>query len=512
MKKVHCRLYFFRKCFVSSLFFLFSIILFSCASTKKLSDEKYLEQLDSFDYGPCISFLQSEIKKVPKSKDLIRDNYDMAMMLHYQKKYDESLAIMNETDRMMEDAVTKSISKGFASLFANDRVTEYAGNPYEYTYINIFNALNYHGKGDDEEAAVEIRRLNEKQQNFLNKYGEWLKKDVPETESSEQLKAYSALNIKRNSLTTFLPAKPSEDDIFKDSPTARYLSIVFAMMDDSVNNSWNIAADSKTLKALNPSFDVDSETKISDGKGRLDILAFSGLIGRRGEKRVVIGPIPGIVAGNSQGTIAVPDFDIEFVYPAFPAPTHANQPIPVYHGNSLPNFTLYPGSSEITKEPQNQIESVRLVLDKSEKKLSLLEDFNYAVQKDVNSKAKKASDKSLSRSLLKKSTAVTGASVSLFAADQVSRNSGAGSLGLFVAYLAAAKAIDQVDKTELADIRQVYALPARAYASGLELEPGMYSFKVQFLAANGAVVHEELFSEISVKKGKTTLVEVTCQK
>ena len=76
----------------------------------------------------------------------------------------------------------------------------------------------------------------------------------------------------------------------------------------------------------------------------------------------------------------------------------------------------------------------------------------------------------------------------------------------------AAKAIDQVDKTETADIRQVYALPAQAYASGVELPPGKYSFKVQYLSKKGVIIKEEYFSDIEVKEGKTVLVESSCQK
>ncbi len=477
-----------------------------------MSDPEYLAKIDSGSYEDCIIYLQAKNSKKRSKKDIIRDYYDAAMMLHYKKKYEESLTLMNITDRMMDDAVTKSISKGFASVFSNDLVTDYSGNPYEYVYINIFNALNYYGKGNVEEAAVEVRRLNEKQQKFLNDYGEWLKKDTEEKKSSQLDSAYSVLKFDYNSLKNFIPLKPTDADIFRDSPTARYLSIVFAMMDDSVNNSWNVVADSATLTAMNPSFDIASETKINDGMGRLDVLAFTGLIGRRGEKRIVIGPIPGLIVKNSEGTVAIPDFDLEFVYPAFPSPPVAPRPKRVYHGRGLPDYELFPGSSEIIVSPKNTVETVQIVVDGTQvKTLSLLEDFNYSVQKDVNSKARMAFNKSVARSLVKKASAVSGASVSLYMADQLAGASAGGEIAFTVAYLAAVKAIDQVDKTELADIRQVYTLPARSYASGVELNPGKHSLLVRYLSANGNIVAEEKFSGIEIKNGKTTLVESTCQ-
>ena len=78
--------------------------------------------------------------------------------------------------------------------------------------------------------------------------------------------------------------------------------------------------------------------------------------------------------------------------------------------------------------------------------------------------------------------------------------------------MSAAKAIDQIDRTETADIRQVYALPAQSYAGGIELPPGFYSFKVQYLSKSGTIISEEEFNNIEVKKGKTVLVESSCQK
>ncbi len=80
--------------------------------------------------------------------DIIRDNFDIAMMKHYQKDYDGSLTILNATNEKMKDAVIKSISKGFAAAVANENAAEYAGTPYEYIYINRFNALNYYEKAN----------------------------------------------------------------------------------------------------------------------------------------------------------------------------------------------------------------------------------------------------------------------------------------------------------------------------------------------------------------------------
>ena len=502
-----------RRAFFGFLSVLVSSLFVSCASTKMTTPE-YLGYLDDGDYKKCIAFLEKKNKK--NNDNLIRDNFDIAMMKHYQKDYDSSLSILNTTDRLMEDSVTKSITKDIESLFLNDNATEYAGTPYEYVYINIFNALNYYNQGNTEEAAVEVRRLNEKQRKFLNMYGEIVKNDA--SSKLEIPETYRLLKLDTNPIIDNTPSSPSESDIFRDSPTARYLSIVFAMMDDSVNNSWNISSDTANFKVLNPDFDIDSEGHISEGMGRLDVLAFSGLIGRRGEKRVIIGPFPGIQFPVGKHFVYVPPFDLEFVYPAFPPPQEKLEPYIAPILGWGPSFTIYPGKNEIIKMPRNQVDSIRVVfagsLSGRQMSLSLLEDYNYAVQRDVNTKAKAAYGKSIKRSLVKKFTAVAASTAGLLMAENaVSKEENIMTVGLYAAaYLSAAKAIDQVDKTEQADIRQVYALPAQAYASGIELPAGKYSFKVQYLSKKGVILGEESFTDIEVKSGKTVLVESTCQK
>ena len=501
-----------RTAFYISFFLFVSALLISCGSTMELPE--YLGHLDSGEYKTCISELEKKNSK-DSNPERIRDNFDIAMMQHYQKDYDSSLKILNGTDRLMDDAVTKSISRGFASAVANDNASEYSGNPYEYVYINVFNALNYYNKGDLDEAAVEVRRLNEKQRKYLQEYGEWIKNDDTQIEISD---TYSKLNLDKKAITENLPPKPTEADIFRDSATARYLSIVFAMMDDSVNNSWNVEADSRTLKALNPSFDVAAETSISAGKGRLDVLAFSGLIGRRGERRLIVGPFPGIQFPTGKAFVYIPAFDLEFVYPEFPAPQTVLNPHVMPTFGWGPSFTIYPGKNEIIKMPQNQIASVRVVFDSGSSAgsidLALLEDFNYSVSQDVKMKARKAYSRSLKRSMAKKFTAVAGATATLIVAEEaVKKSENVLTIAAYAGtYLSAAKAIDQVDRTETADIRQVYALPAQSYASGIELPAGKYSFTVQYLSKNGGLLGEEKFNDVLVTSGKTVLVESTCQK
>ena len=298
-------------------FALGAVLFASCASnsnsggSKKDSTSKYLEALDKGDYSAAIKILS---KQNGGKKNLIRDNYDLAMLYHFAGKYDESIKLMLETDRLMDDAVTKSVTQGILAASINENSVEYGGNPYEYIYINIFNSLNYLGKENEEDAGVEIRRMNDKQKMYLSKYGELLLTDGTTTSSPESEKAYKTLRINPSDVNGQAPRKATEADIFKDSPAARYMSLLLYMREGDISNA---ELDAKMLYAMNQSFDTKSELSISRGKGRLDVISFTDLIGRRSEERIVLGPFPTFPFVVNDIIVNIPEFDIEFVYPKF---------------------------------------------------------------------------------------------------------------------------------------------------------------------------------------------------
>ncbi len=525
-----------------SLYFLYAVLLSaivalisSCLSTqgagsadgknglKKINEDNYLLYLNKGDYNSCIEYLQKRLSK--KNNDAIRDYFDVAMLKHYQGSYNESLTIMNHTDSLMHEAAVKSISKGVAAAVFNENAAEYAGTPYEYIYINIFNALNYYNSGDFDEACVEIRKLNNKQKEYLVKYGEIVDKtnfdedksdDEDASASKSVAKAYKTFNMSPADFNAGKPAKPGVNDIFSDSAASRYISMLFYLMDGDTDNA---QVDARRLKKYNQAFDTSSVFNITKGKGRIDVISFSGLIGRRGEGRTILGPIIGLwlPSEDSNGNakdIVIPPFDIEFAYPVFPAPQvilHKSDAIPSL---GKPPVTIGPGKAVITPAAPDTITEVHLVMDDGTvKKFDMLEDFNYAVNQDVNIKARRAYGRSVRRSLIKKISAITTGSVVLSSLESKARNSGnvLAMLACDAYFVTMAKAVDAVDMTETADIRQVYALPGKARATGIELDPGVHSFKVQYFNED-RLIFEQSFENIVVKSGQTVLVESLCQK
>jgi hypothetical protein len=81
-----------------------------------------------------------------------------------------------------------------------------------------------------------------------------------------------------------------------------------------------------------------------------------------------------------------------------------------------------------------------------------------------------------------------------------------------IAYAGVGTAIEAVDFSETADVRQCRYLPGKVNASGFTLAPGTYSFVVRYLDAGGQIVARGKFDSVEVRAGETKLVESTCIK
>lgn len=485
-----------------TIFVLFTaLILNSCETTKnstdksndnlekplKYNEKEFLKSVKLQDYHTCSLMLRG---KKSTSNEEILDKLTLGLFQHYDGDFKFSSETLNETDILMQDAATKSISKSIGSTLFNDNIANYDGTVYEYLYINVINALNYYQVGNLEEAMVEIRKLGNKQKEYIEKYGQAiLQESAKNSEESliQNSEGIDYFDIDTNLIYKKMPSSPTEKNIFKESATARYLSIIFRNMYGDVDNA---IIDRNVLSVLNPKIDTKEELSIPENCGRLNVLTFSDFVTPRTE---ISFSFPGDFTYNTQKYIKlsqiydfdIPPFDLKFVYPT------------IIEENNVQN-----------------IKKVRLVFDNGKiYDVPLLEDFNSVVQNDVKSKESALFTKSVIRSLSKKMAAVASGIALLKVAKDALRNAKIGLLGSLsyqATYLSVAAAIDAVDLSETADVRQCNYLPAKSNALGLSLPSGIYSFKVQFISSENEVAYEQRFNNIEIKEGKSILVESLC--
>jgi uncharacterized protein len=95
-------------------------------------------------------------------KDKLLYLLDKGMVLHAAARYAESLEVLAKADKLSQDLDFTSIGEEGAALLTSERERTYRGEDFEKLMISVLQALNYAELGRDEDALVEIRRVDER--------------------------------------------------------------------------------------------------------------------------------------------------------------------------------------------------------------------------------------------------------------------------------------------------------------------------------------------------------------
>lgn len=454
-----------------------TLFIVSCASSPD-DDKAFNKAYDAGDYAKCAKLRE----KSDKGKGRIDYMLDVAMLEHNAGDWEASSKYCELTEKRIDEAFTKSITRSVGSTLLNDNIAEYTGNIYEYLMVNAFNSLNYYNRGDVEGAMVEIRKLDVKNKEYVNQYGEVALADDDASDNGETSSALSTAGVDMRNVLSQSPQKPTEEDVYKDSALVRYLGVVFRNMYGDM--SGNDEVDGKYLAALNSDFDGAWRDEVSTprGWGRVDVLSMTGKIAaREADYKVFPLGLLSVLAPNLLAAVGDPTlFNLTFGFPRYVPREENIVPLEVTlsnaEGEAVSTFTL-----------------------------KKLEDFDEAVRKDVTVKARRAYIRSIYRSTAKKVTTIATSEAALVAANN------GGEMASLIANITAATAIRgslaALDKSETPDIRQCTHLPRSAWAGGVYVMPGTYIMTIKY--SNGAV---RVKDGILVRRDKTTLVETICVK
>ena len=439
-----------------SLGLIFALIFLSCRG----HPDTFREIDAGIEVGSFRQALQAIDRERSNSgsihnRNAILFHLDRGMINHFAGFYADSSYDLQEAERLIEEAFTRSLSQEIATFIANDNAREYPGEDYEDLYINVFNALNYYHNNDIEGALVEIRRVNEKLTVLADKY-----------ERAIEMVASSTPDLAEDQYVI-------EAVRFSNSALARYLSLLFfrarGRADDvridleELSRAYELAPD---VYYHDPPSSIAEEQFIPPGMARLNIISFTGLspIKEEAQTRIFM-PLP---PPNESALLA------------------------------LPRMVDRPSA----------IESIEVILNTGERfHLELLEDMNRVAHETFRARYSLIQGKTLARTIIKTTTgfaagAAAGAATAHAARDHWWGDAAAGIVG-FSTRLGARLA---ADASEQADLRISRFFPGRAHVGGINLKPGVYSITVNFYG-RGGLIDTERHDNVLVQEDTLNLAQ-----
>ncbi len=118
------------------------------------------------DYPRALEEL-SHLEEEGNPKDALLVLLDKGMVLHAAGRWEESLHVLAEADRLSQELDAISISEEAGALLSSERQRAYRGEDFEKLMISVLQALNYAQLGMDEDALVEVRRVNERLEKMI---------------------------------------------------------------------------------------------------------------------------------------------------------------------------------------------------------------------------------------------------------------------------------------------------------------------------------------------------------
>ena len=448
-----------------------ALLLPGCAMLR--TDKSHYAGTDSMlaqaDYPAAIARIESARNKAYTAKDRTVFYLDMGMLYHWNGEYGKSNEYLEMAERAIEDSFARSLSRSASSLILNDNVLEYAGEDYEDIYLNAFKALNYLALGQNDDAFVELRRINHKLAQLAGKYDKVARKLSQAEEAQE-------------------PFRPGKSH-FQESALGRYLSLLLYRNEyrwddvridlDKISRGWKLQPDIYTF--AEPDFSLEKQ-RVAAPKARLNVIAFSGLAPDKKAATFYIHTEENLIvlAGTSENYLGKQRLGGLSVlnWPGIEAGYHFKFQLPFMH-----------------RRPSNVARIGVAVSNGPQQNLQQLESLENTAIETFGIKKPMIYLKTVTR-------AVTKGLAAERSKEKMTEDMGEGLA--FFARLFADLAIDQ---TENADLRMSRFFPAEAAIREIHLDEGVYDIRINYYGATGALLHTDERTGVRLEAGRLNVLE-----
>lgn len=479
------------------------VFLFSCASNDnveksgekkskpakvkkgKFDYEVYNNAYEHRDFETCINLLSQKTDK----KTAIKDKLDINMLQHFKGDYEVSGKSFFETQGLMQQsAADMTAGKVMAAALTSEDTVTYSGAVYERLLAYSMRIVNSIAAGKMDEALGVVYTYTGdykdiiaplvKEQKELAASSEGVLEDPKVSGAMNVLSEFGSIDLAE--LSNGIPQKTNLS--YETSPFLSYLgTLVYA-----ANNDPDHAKDfGAVLKTDVPNLDISEDVEVPAGKGRLNVLALAGTIGKRADSNLEKIPV-----------LTVSKYGYN---------------LPVYFKFSYPVFK--------PEDQNHKIKSVRVKLSNGDTKDAVvIENFDNAVAIDVATKARGAFNRSIFRNITKAAAIIPANIVTLEAAQKGLEAASGNAITAMAAQVAVNAAVEgmkvalgKLADTEVADIRQCDYFPNFASSAGFTVDPGTYSVTVEYLDGD-TIVESRVIENVVVEEGKVAVKVSTCEK
>ncbi len=138
-----------------------ALALSGCAGDYVSRTRSVRSAYQAYDFDGALTQMES-VEKDASSIDELLVLLDKGAILHGAGRWQESIAVLTKAEKLASQLDYVSVSEEAKTLLSNERERAYRGEDFEKLMINVLLALNYAQLGKDEDALVEVRRVNER--------------------------------------------------------------------------------------------------------------------------------------------------------------------------------------------------------------------------------------------------------------------------------------------------------------------------------------------------------------
>lgn len=473
------------KKYIKIIFYVFSIILVIGCATQFTYYSNLKNFLSSEEYTKADALIEENKFKEYGEKNALLYWMDKGIVLHYARRYEDSILAFEKAEKLAEELYTKSISEEAATFLISDNAKAYYGEDFERIFINVFQSLNYLFLNKYEDALVEARKVDHKLKTLQVDYGgkNVYKEDAfmryltgllyeSQNEINDAYVSYAKALREYETNNKIYDFEIPKDIIFRNLRVAKRLG--FKEEFEAINKKFNLNINYKDIvddkntgelilfhyNGFAP-YKIDHYIEVTFGEGWV----YVGSIKVEGDAQKDVQKAKQIargIASNEQFLVAFPKF----------VPSHSK---------------IKYGVLDILNENKEKIFS---------QKTFLVEDIEKIAIKNLEDRIAKIRAKAIARAAIKYALSRAVSQKLTEKSDDLSK-------------WLVTKAIQTASTaTEQADKRSWRTLPKQIMLATATLKPGRYSLELKFYDEQNNFIMKKEIENINILNGKKTFISV----